>query len=244
MDKYEEVANYIKEAKKIVLFSGAGISTPSGIPDFRSSNGIYNEKLKSNFSPEQVVSHTFFMNYPKEFYDFYLNKMVYPNAKYNKAHKFFADLEKKGKIVNTVTQNIDGLQQAAGSTNVYELHGSIHRNYCMKCHKFYDLDGILTRGNPPMCSCGGLIKPDVVLYEEGLDETTIERACKAIYDADMMFVVGTSLIVQPAASFVQYFHGKIMVLINKSETFLDNNADFVFNDDVVEVVKKIKKYLK
>ena len=229
----------INKSKKIVVFTGAGISCPppTSIPDFRSADGIYSERV-GDVSPEEIISHSFFMKNPKEFYSFYGTKMVYRNAKYNAAHKYFADLEKNHDVA-VVTQNIDGLHQKAGSTRVYELHGSVHRNYCMRCHKFYSLDEIDVI-NVPYCSCGGIIKPDVVLYEEGLDDNTVEGAIKEISEADLLIVVGTSLTVYPAASFVRFFKGNTLCLINKQKTQYDNIANIVYNCDIIEVVNALR----
>lgn len=234
---YDALKNTIESAKKIVVFTGAGISTNSGIPDFRSANGLYNEKSKSNISPEEIISHSFFMNHTKEFFDFYFSKMVYKEAKPNFAHLFFSNLEKT-KNVTIVTQNIDNLHTLAGSTNVIELHGSVKRNYCMKCHKFYDLNDIST-SNIPRCSCGGIIKPDVVLYEEALDENAISNAINAIASCDVLIIVGTSLAVYPAASFIRYYRGNNLILINKSKTQYDDIASLVFYDDICNVLKKL-----
>lgn len=241
MDKYEELKQIIKESRNIVVFTGAGISVPSGIPDFRSDKGIYNQKYECEVPPEEIISHHFYVENTLEFYKFYKKKMCFPNALPNEAHKFFASLEKQNKSVIVVTQNIDGLHQKAGSSIVYELHGSVHRNYCTNCHSFYDLDYILASSDVPRCmKCGGIIKPDVVLYEEGLDGDTIDRSIGAISTADTMFVIGTSLMVYPANSFVRYFKGHKLILINKDKTPIDYQADLVFNEDVIEVIKKIK----
>ena len=242
-DNYLKLKNAIEECNNIVVFSGAGLSTNSGIPDFRSASGIYNQKLNSTFSPEEVVSHTFFMRYPEEFYKFYFDKMVYLDAKPNSAHKYFGKLEKHGKVKAVVTQNIDNLHQLGGSKNVIELHGSIMRNYCMNCHTFYDLKNIYTKEHKvPKCKiCGGTIKPDVVLYEEGLDEKTITDAIRYISNAEMLIVVGTSLMVYPAAGFLRYFKGKYLVLINKSSTSYDSNADILINDDIKNVIDYLEK---
>ena len=241
MSKYDSLKQILDEASQIVVFTGAGISVPSGIPDFRSANGIYNQKTKYQASPEEIISHTFFQNYTEEFYEFYKEKMCYPKAQPNAAHKYFADLEKKGKNVIVVTQNIDGLHQKAGSSKVYELHGSIHRNYCDKCHRSFGLKYVLTHDPIPYCDrCHGIVKPDVVLYEEPLDEMVIERAISAIMTSDVLLVIGTSLTVYPAAGFIRYFRGRYIVLINKSPTSYDNMADLAFNEDVVEVFKHIK----
>ena len=238
MDDVLKLKAALDRSRKIVIFSGAGLSTNSGIPDFRSANGIYNAKLKSQFSPEEIISHSFFFEHTEDFYEFYFDKMVYKDAKPNSAHLYFAELEKT-KDVTVVTQNIDGLHQLAGSKNVIELHGSIMRNYCQKCGKFYTLDDLDTKG-VPHCTCGGVIKPDVVLYEEQLNEQDINKALEAISTCDMMIVVGTSLVVYPAAGFVRYFRGKNLVLLNKSETSYDSIADIVIHDDVCNVVKELK----
>ena len=239
MDNIERLKNIIKESKNIVVFSGAGLSTNSGIPDFRSADGIYSQKTSSNYTPEEIISHSFFMKYPEEFYKFYFTKMVYLNAKPNLAHYYFAELE-KDKNVTIVTQNIDNLHQLAGSTNVVELHGSTKRNYCMKCNTFYDIEE-LDQTKVPYCSCGGMIKPDVVLYEEPLDDNEIGKAIKAIRNADTMIVVGTSLTVYPAAGFVRHFRGNNLVLLNKSQTQYDSVADVVIHEDIVDIIKKIKE---
>ena len=223
MDKYETLKTIIKNSQSIVVFTGAGISVPSGIPDFRSADGIYNQKYKTQYRPEEIISHSFYMEHPDMFYEFYKEKMCYPNAKPNAAHKYFADLEKKGKNVTVVTQNIDNLHQEAGSTRVYELHGSVHRNYCEKCYRLFGLKYMLDHPGVPHCDkCGGQIKPDVVLYEESLDEDTIQRAISAIMTCDTLIVVGTSLTVYPAAGFIRYFRGSNLVVINKQPTNYDN----------------------
>lgn len=227
----------LRDSKNIVFFGGAGVSTESNIPDFRSSNGLWNEKLGINFTPEQLVSHTFFMKYPDEFFRFYKDKLIYPHAKPNKAHIALAKLEKMGKLTAIVTQNIDGLHQAAGSKNVYELHGSVLRNYCMKCNSFYDENFILKSDVIPTCpKCGGKIKPDVVLYEEGLNESIINGAVSAISQADTLIIGGTSLIVYPAAGLINYFRGKNLILINKSITLADNKADLVIHDSIGRIL--------
>lgn len=241
-EEISKLKDAIKKATNIVFFTGAGISVPSGIPDFRSANGIYNQKLNANFSPEEIISHSFFLKYPEYFYDFYFKKMVYKDAKPNKAHEYIAKLAKT-KNVKVITQNIDGLHQVDGFKNVYEIHGSIMRNYCMKCGAFYDLKQIYSKeGKVPHCPrCGGLIKPDVVLYEEGLNSDDISRAISAIRNADMLIVVGTSLVVYPAAGFVNYFKGRNLVLINKSHTAFDSNADILINDDIKNVIEFLEK---
>ena len=239
-DKIDKLKELIEKSDNIVFFGGAGVSTESNIPDFRSSSGLFSQKLNKNFTPEQVVSHTFFVNYPEEFFKFYKDKLIYQDAKPNNAHKALAKLEEMGKLKAIVTQNIDGLHQMAGSKNVFELHGSVHRNHCTKCHKFFDLDEMLAlSGNIPHCDkCGGVVKPDVVLYEEGLDNNTVEGAIRAIASADLLIIGGTSLVVYPAASFINYYKGKDMVLINKSSTVYDSYASLVINDSIGTVLKE------
>lgn len=229
----------IDSSDNIVFFGGAGVSTASNIPDFRSANGLYNEKTKLNFSPEEILSHTFFMQYTKDFFDFYRTKMIYKDAKPNDAHIALAKLEKEGKLKAVVTQNIDGLHQMAGSRNVLELHGSVHRNYCMKCHKFFDLDYILGTSDIPRCDvCHGIVKPDVVLYEESLDSDVIDSSIKYISEADVFIVGGTSLTVYPAAGLVNYYRGNKLILINKTPTPYDRSADYVYYGNIAEILKK------
>ena len=233
----EQLTKILKESNNIVFFGGAGISTESGIPDFRSANGLFNEKLNITFTPEQLVSHSFYIRYPKEFFNFYKAKLIYPQAKPNKAHISLAKLEEMGKLKAVITQNIDGLHQAAGSKNVFELHGSVLRNYCVKCHAFYDEKFILDSKDVPTCTkCGGNVKPDVVLYEEGLDNDVITGAVRAISQADTLIIGGTSLVVYPAAGLIDYFRGKNLVLINKSSTSADNKADLVIHDSIGKVL--------
>lgn len=240
MNKYEILKDTIARSRSIVVFTGAGISVPSGIPDFRSASGIYNQKTKFNASPEEIISHSFFMKYTKEFYEFYKEKMCYPEAKPNLAHKYFADLEKKGKNVIIVTQNIDGLHQKAGSNVVYELHGNIHRNFCENCGRMFGLDYVMNSKDVPHCdACGGIVKPDVVLYEESLDEDIISRSISAIMNCDTLIIIGTSLTVYPAAGFIRYFRGSNLIVINKSSTSYDNNCDLVFNEDIIKVIENI-----
>ncbi|WP_049153196.1 NAD-dependent protein deacylase [Ligilactobacillus salivarius] len=230
----------VSESSNIVFFGGAGVSTESGIPDFRSEQGIYNTVKNFGYPPEQILSHSFFMKNPEKFYDFYRSTMIYENAKPNLAHLGLAKLEKQGKLKAIVTQNIDGLHQLAGSKTVYELHGSIHRNYCMKCGKFYPLSTITESKGVPQCKeCGGTIKPDVVLYEEGLDEEIINNSIKAIKKADMLIVGGTSLNVYPAASFVNYYDGNKLILINKSKTPYNRYADLLIHDSIGKVFNEI-----
>ena len=233
----EQLTKILKESNNIVFFGGAGVSTESGIPDFRSANGLFNEKLNITFTPEQLVSHSFYIRYPKEFFNFYKAKLIYPQAKPNKAHIALAKLEEMGKLKAVITQNIDGLHQAAGSKNVFELHGSVLRNYCVKCHAFYDEKFILDSKDVPTCTkCGGNVKPDVVLYEEGLDDNVIRDSVRAIANADTLIIGGTSLVVYPAAGLIDYFRGKNLVLINKSSTSADNKADLVIHDSIGKVL--------
>ena len=234
----ERLQKMIEESERIVFFGGAGVSTESGIPDFRSADGIYHQKYR--FSPEQVVSHTFFMKYPEAFYEFYKEKMMVLDAKPNAAHLKLAELEKAGKLTAVVTQNIDGLHQAAGSKRVYELHGSIHRNYCMSCGKFYDAKYVKNSEGVPKCSCGGVVKPDVVLYEEGLDEKTIRGAVEAIASADMLLIGGTSVVVYPAAGFIDYFRGDHLAVINKSETAKNIRSELMISAPIGEILSRIK----
>lgn len=229
----------IDDSNKIVFFGGAGVSTESGIPDFRSVDGLYNQKY--DYPPEEILSHTFFIDNTDEFYRFYKDKMLIFGAKPNKAHLKLAELEEKGKLLAIVTQNIDGLHQLAGSRNVYELHGSVHRNYCMSCGSFFSAEYIANCDGVPYCDkCNTLVKPDVVLYEEGLDNAVCNGAIDAIASADCLIVAGTSLTVYPAASFVRYFKGKHFVLINRDATPMDKLAELVIHDKVGEVLDKIK----
>ena len=233
----EKLTQILRDSNNIVFFGGAGCSCESGIPDFRSASGLWNEKLKINLTPEQLVSHTMFMKYPKEFFEFYRDKLIYPDAKPNAAHIALAKLEEMGKLKAVVTQNIDGLHQAAGSKHVYELHGSVLRNYCVKCHAFYDEKFILESKEVPTCTkCGGNVKPDVVLYEEGLDDNVIRGSIDAISKADTLIIGGTSLVVYPAAGLINYFRGKNLILINKSSTSADSNADLVIHDAIGKVL--------
>ena len=233
----EKLTQILRDSNNIVFFGGAGVSTESNIPDFRSASGLWNEKLKINLTPEQLVSHTMFMRYPEEFFEFYRDKLIYPEAKPNAAHIALAKLEKMGKLKAIVTQNIDGLHQAAGSKNVFELHGSVLRNYCMKCNEFYDEKFILDSKGIPTCpKCGGKVKPDVVLYEEGLDDNIIRGAVRAISQADTLIIGGTSLVVYPAAGLIDYFRGKNLILIIKSSTSADNKADLVIHEAIGKVL--------
>ncbi|MDO4868800.1 MAG: NAD-dependent protein deacylase [Bacillota bacterium] len=238
---YEELTKILKESSNIVFFGGAGVSTESNIPDFRSEQGLYNAKKDYGMSPEQMISHSFFMRDTETFFDYYKKNLIYRDAKPNKAHIALARLEEMGKLKAIATQNIDGLHQMAGSKTVYELHGSVLRNYCMECGESYDLDYIMDPancdGSIPKCQkCGGIVKPDVVLYEESLDEDQITGAIDAIRSADTLIIGGTSLVVYPAAGFVHYFNGNKLVLINKSQTAFDGKADLVINDAIGEVL--------
>jgi len=230
---YTDFIKAVESAKRIVFFGGAGVSTESGIPDFRSVDGLYNQKY--DYPPETILSHTFWAQNPGEFYKFYRDKMIVTGAKPNITHLKLAELEKQGKLTAVVTQNIDGLHQLAGSEKVYELHGSVHRNYCTKRKKFHDLDFIKSSDGIPRCPCGGIVKPDVVLYEESLDSDTIERSVDAITSCDMLIIGGTSLGVYPAASLIQYFGGSILALVNLSPTPYDSKADLVINDKLGNV---------
>ena len=236
MSDLEQFLNLVNNSNNIVFFGGAGVSTESGIPDFRGADGLYMSKY-NGLSPEQIISHSFYVRHPETFFEFYREKMLFPEAKPSTTHLALAKLEKMGKLKGVITQNIDGLHQMAGSENVVELHGSVHRNYCTKCHKFYDLDYIFKSEAIPRCSCGGVIKPDVVLYEEGLNEDDIYRAIDLIRNADVLIIGGTSLGVYPAAGFVNEYRGNKMVLINKSKTPYDSKADLLINDALGEVFK-------
>ena len=236
-DKIKKLKKLINESNNIVFFGGAGVSTESGIPDFRSKDGLYNQKYK--YPPEEILSHTFFMNNTEEFYKFYREKMNSLDYEPNITHIKLAELERQGKLKAIVTQNIDGLHQKAGSNKVYELHGSVLRNYCTKCKKFFGPEKIFKTKGIPKCDCGGIIKPDVVLYEEPLDEQTMVNAIKAIMTADLLIVGGTSLTVYPASSLLRYFNGKNLVLINKDTTPLDNMADLVINESLGKLFKNI-----
>lgn len=243
-DKIKRLKEIIDGSDNIVLFTGAGISVPSGIPDFRSANGLYNSGLtKYGVSPEEAISHHFYELRTADFFEFYKNNMVFKDAKPNVAHKFFAELEKQGKLKAVVTQNIDGLHEQAGSKNVFNVHGNIYKNHCEDCYEFFDLDYVLGFEGIPLCDkCGGVVKPDVVLYEEALDTKTVQGAVDAIALADTLIVVGTSLVVQPASSFItNYFAGKNLVLINLQATPFDKLANLVINEKVEEVIKKLKE---
>ena len=233
MEQIEQLRKWVSESGNIVFFGGAGVSTESGIPDFRSVDGLYNQQY--DYPPETILSHTFYRRKPDEFYRFYRAKMLCLDAKPNAAHLKLAQWEREGKLKAVVTQNIDGLHQAAGSKVVLELHGSIHRNYCTRCHRSYGLEKIVSSPGVPKCSCGGTIKPDVVLYEEGLDQRTLQKSVSYIRHADVLIVGGTSLTVYPAAGLIDYYQGNKLVLINKSATARDAHADLVINDPIGEV---------
>lgn len=234
----EQLQKIIDDSERIVFFGGAGVSTESGIPDFRSADGIYHQHYR--YSPEEVVSHTFFMRHTEAFYEFYKDKMMILDAEPNAAHRKLAELEQAGKLTAVVTQNIDGLHQAAGSKRVYELHGSIHRNYCMDCGRSYSAKYVKGAEGIPRCECGGIIKPDVVLYEEGLDSNTISGAVRAISEADTLIIGGTSLVVYPAAGFIDYFRGKHLVVINKSETGRAVRAELTIVAPIGEILGQIE----
>lgn len=236
-DKIKQFKQIVNESNSIVFFGGAGVSTESGIPDFRSKDGLYNQQY--DYPPETILSHTFFMRNTEEFYKFYKAKMNSLKYEPNITHIKLAELEVMGKLKAVVTQNIDGLHQKAGSKNVYELHGSVLRNYCMKCHKFYDAEYVFNSPGIPKCTCGGIIKPDVVLYEEGLNQNIINNSIRAISEADLLIVAGTSLTVQPASSLINYFRGKNLVLINRDATPYDYKANLVINDSLGKVFKNI-----
>ena len=237
MEAQEQLKQWISESSRIVFFGGAGMSTESGIPDFRGVDGLYHQQYQ--YPPETIISHSFYRQNPQEFYRFYKNRMLFPEAEPNRAHLALAKLEAEGKLKAVITQNIDGLHQAAGSKEVLELHGSVHRNYCTRCGKFYSQEDILNMDEPdgiPRCSCGGTIKPDVVLYEESLDQEVLSRSVSYITRADMLIVGGTSLTVYPAAGLIDYYRGNRMVLINKTVTPMDSRADLVISGKLGEVL--------
>ena len=235
--KLDKLYEIIKSSKRIVFFGGAGVSTASGIPDFRGANGLY------NYTPEEIISHSFFLSHTKDFYEFYLDKMVYKDAVPNPCHIVLAKMEEDKILSSVITQNIDGLHQMAGSKRVLELHGSIMRNYCMKCGKFYDLDGLTENINKgiPRCECGGIIKPDVVLYEEPLDNDVMYEAVQEIRDADTLIVAGTSLVVYPAAGFIRYFGGRNIIVINLGRA--NENAFYGINKDILYIDGRVEEYL-
>jgi NAD-dependent deacetylase len=239
--EYENLRKIIESSSNIVFFGGAGVSTESNIPDFRSESGLYKTKNNFSYPPEVMLSHSFFIKHPEDFFEFYKAKMICKDAKPNAAHYALAKLEEQGKLKAVITQNIDGLHQMAGSGNVLELHGSVHRNYCMKCREKYDLNYILNTGTAiPRCeNCGGVVRPDVVLYEEGLDSVVIDKAVQYIQKAEVLIVGGTSLVVYPAAGLVDYFRGKHLILINKSSTSYDSRADMVITDSIGKVLGSV-----
>lgn len=232
--KRELLKKWVQESRNVVFFGGAGVSTESGIPDFRSVDGLYNQEY--DYPPETILSHTFYLRKTEEFYRFYRNKMLFPKVQPNRAHLALARLEREGKVRAVITQNIDGLHQAAGSREVLELHGSVHRNYCERCGQFYSMEHILSCEGVPKCSCGGVIKPDVVLYEEGLDDSVLSRSIEHIRNADVLIIGGTSLTVYPAAGLIDYYRGTKLVLINKSATSRDSQADLVICGSVGEAL--------
>ncbi len=237
-EEVRKLQEIIDDSRRIVFFGGAGVSTESGIPDFRSAEGIYHQHYK--YAPEQVVSHSFFKAHPDVFYEFYKEKMMCLEAEPNAAHRKLAQLEEAGRLTAVITQNIDGLHQKAGSKKVYELHGSIHRNYCQKCGRFYDAAFVKEAPGIPRCECGGIIKPDVVLYEESLDSMTIEKSIRAIAEADTLIIGGTSLVVYPAAGFIDYFRGRHLVVINKSATAREVGAQLSISAPIGEILGQIK----
>lgn len=238
LEEVKTLQDWIDESQYIVFFGGAGVSTESGIPDFRSTDGLYHQKY--DYPPETILSHTFFERRTEEFYRFYRDKMLCPDAKPNPAHLKLAELERAGKLKAVITQNIDGLHQAAGSREVLELHGSVLRNYCTRCGRFFGVEAVQESEGIPRCDCGGIIKPDVVLYEEGLDEDTMSRAVHHLRRADMLIIGGTSLVVYPAAGLVRYYEGNKLVLINKSPTSMDDSADLVLSGPIGQILGQIK----
>lgn len=240
LESVQRLKQAIAAHHNIVVLSGAGISVPSGIPDFRSATGLYSTKV-GKYSAEEIISHDFFVCNPREFYDFYKDKMIYPDAKPNAMHLYLASLEKAGKILSVITQNIDGLHSDAGSKRVLELHGSIRRNRCENCHKFFNFDHIINAIGVPVCDeCGGIIKPEVVLYGEMLDSKVLRSAVSAMQSADMLIVIGTSLVVYPAAGLIDYFGGDCIALVNKSATYVDSRADILIKEDCAEVAKLLE----
>ncbi len=237
MNELDQLRQWISDSSNIVFFGGAGVSTESGIPDFRSVDGLYNQTYA--YPPETSISHSFYRKNPEEFYRFYKDRMLFPDAKPNAAHRALAKLEKLGKLRAVITQNIDGLHQMAGSKEVLELHGSVHRNYCTRCNKFYSLEDIMAMDGVPHCTCGGIVKPDVVLYEEGLDDQVMQKSVEYIRHADLLIIGGTSLVVYPAAGLVNYYKGNRLVVINKSITPMDSEADLVASGKIGEVFSQI-----
>lgn len=239
-DSFHTLADWIRKSERIVFFGGAGTSTESGIPDFRSASGLYMNGGEFPYPPETMLSRSFFLSSPKLFYDFYRRKMLHVNAEPNGCHLLLADLERQGKLLAVITQNIDGLHQKAGSRNVLELHGSVYRNHCMGCSRFYELDAVLEGGEVPRCqSCGGMIKPDVVLYEESLDQDVLIRSVEAIAAADLLIIGGTSLTVQPAASLVSYFRGRHTVVMNGPDTAYDRHADLAVSEPIGQAMEAV-----
>lgn len=237
MGTMEQLKQWVKESGNIVFFGGAGVSTESGIPDFRSVDGLYNQQY--DYPPETIISHSFYKRNPEEFYRFYKDRMIFTEARPNSAHRVLAGLEEQGKLRAVITQNIDGLHQMAGSKEVMELHGSVHRNYCSRCGRFYSLADILAMNGVPYCNCGGMIKPDVVLYEEGLDQKTLSDAVHYISGADVLIVGGTSLAVYPAAGLLDYYRGKKLVLVNKTPTPRDSIADLIVQGSIGEIFSQL-----
>ena len=233
-EKWQQLKDWIQSSGNIVFFGGAGVSTESGIPDFRSVDGLYNQQYK--YPPETIISHSFYVRNPEEFYRFYKDRMLFTHAKPNAAHQALARLEEQGKLRAVITQNIDGLHQMAGSKEVLELHGSVHRNYCTRCGEFYGLDHVINSEGVPRCRCGGTVKRDVVLYEEGLDNRILQKSVDYIRNADMLIIGGTSLVVYPAAGLIDYYRGNRLVLINKGATSRDSQADLVISDSIGEVL--------
>lgn len=238
-EKWQQLKEWIDGSSNIVFFGGAGVSTESGIPDFRSVDGLYNQQYK--YPPETIISHSFYVRSPEEFYRFYKDRMLFTDAKPNAAHLALARLEETGKLKAIITQNIDGLHQMAGSKEVLELHCSVHRNYCSRCGEFYDLDYVVRSEGVPLCTCDGVIKPDVVLYEEGLNNHTLQKSVDYIRNADMLIIGGTSLVVYPAAGLIDYYRGNKLVLINKGATSRDSQADLVITDPIGEVFEAVVK---
>lgn len=234
MNERETLKSWVENSDNVVFFGGAGVSTESNVPDFRSEDGLYN--MKYDYPPETIISHSFYVRNTEEFFRFYKDRMLYPKAKPNAAHLALAKLEREGRLKAVITQNIDGLHQAAGSKKVLELHGSVHRNYCTRCGKFYDMNDVLNQEGVPHCTCGGVIKPDVVLYEESLDSDVISEAVRCIDRADVLIIGGTSLTVYPAAGFINYYRGNKLVLINKSATPMDRKANLVINEPIGQVM--------
>lgn len=237
MGTMEQLKQWVQESGNIVFFGGAGVSTESGIPDFRSVDGLYNQQY--DYPPETIISHSFYKRNPEEFFRFYKDRMIFAEARPNAAHLALAELEKQGKLRAVITQNIDGLHQMAGSKEVMELHGSVHRNYCTRCGRFYGLEDILAMDGVPHCECGGVIKPDVVLYEEGLDQGILQKAVSYIRHAEMLIIGGTSLVVYPAAGLIQYYQGNRLVIINKTVTPADSQADLVITGKIGEVFSQL-----